>query len=189
MSTKLLPIENLQERHPCVTLGQALNYYETASVCFNRHHTSPLPLRIKVDSDEILVQVLWRKVTWRLRFAWRNQKEATEDGACCCALAAMELTKNLVSIGRADTGSGVDFYMVPVSTVSDDDFDDDSDGDFEAAFVVEVSGTDRGADNDIRERLKKKHKQVKEGDENLPAYVCVVAFKEARIVIEVVDVE
>jgi hypothetical protein len=88
----------------------------------------------------------------------------------------MEKELGLVAISRADTRTGADYYLgMP------------EDLDLEGAFRLEVSGVDQGDASVIRRRLKEKEAQARRGDSCLPAYACVVGFREASALVSIVE--
>lgn len=96
----------------------------------------------------------------------------TEMGAYALALAAMEHTRGLVAVSRAETRTGADYYLdVPDAEVVD----------LETSVRLEVSGTDTGDEKVVSARLAQKLKQATAGASNLPAIACVVGFAALSI--------
>ena len=87
----------------------------------------------------------------------------------------MELVDGLVAIGRADTGTGADYYMAPRGTTIEDLES------FEDVVRLEVSGVDRGSESAVNQRLKEKLAQASAGKSDLPAMAGVVGFKAKLI--------
>jgi hypothetical protein len=107
--------------------------------------------------------------------AWANNDDTTRDGAYGLALAAVEITRGLVAVSRAETRTGADYYLGTPDAVLDD---------LEASIRLEVSGTDEGGESVINSRLRQKLEQASKGCSNLPAMALVVGFKALRIVSE-----
>ncbi|BAS59514.1 hypothetical protein NIES2135_09560 [Leptolyngbya boryana NIES-2135] len=105
--------------------------------------------------------------------AWANQDDATRDGAYACALAAVELSRDLVALRRAETRTGADYYIAPIGTALDD---------LENCFRLEVSGTDLSS-AEVRRRLQEEVAQARRGSSNLPAIAAVVGFRANLIMI------
>jgi hypothetical protein len=146
-----LSFDDLSARHPGVTLGVASGYAEAVHVCLERHHTSKVEFKLK-DNGRIEEAVAeWKKPDIRTKKAWANNDDATRDGAYAVALAAVEITRGLVAVGRAETRTGADYYLGDSNAVSDD---------FEASIRLEVSGTDEGGEATISSRLKQKLEQA-----------------------------
>ena len=116
----------------------------------------------------------WEPTDERTKYAWANEIEATEAGACACVLATIELVKGLVAVRRAETGSGADYYIANPGTPAND---------LEDCIRLEVSGIDRGNSAAVNRRLKEKLDQAAAGMSNLPAMVGVVGFRARRILL------
>lgn len=170
-----LPIANLSKRHVGLTPALADSYGEAARVCLDRHHRPPVPFLIQDDGDATAATVDWQPADDRCRAAYANEIDATEYGAYACALAATELTRGLVAIGRAETKTGADYYLGQPGTALDD---------LENCIRLEVSGTDKGSDRDVEVRLLEKASQARRGQSNLPALASVVGFKAKQIAIQ-----
>jgi len=125
--------------------------------------------------------VHWRPPNERQKASWRNKDDATRDGAYCIVLATVEAELGLVAIGRAEGGTGADYYVGPpnsgVSPV-------DGELDLEAALRLKVSGID-SCDTEafVAQRLSRKVDQARRGASNLPAIAGVVGFSVARIML------
>jgi len=61
--------------------------------------------------------------------------------------------------------------------------------DFEDALRLEVSGTDKGDDGEIRRRVNKKVDQLRDGNSSLPGLAAVVGFRAARVSMQAVETE
>lgn len=171
MSLPSLPLNNLADRHTGLTVELAACYLQAARICLDLHHAPPSEFTLSDESGDITAIVDWEPSEERLRKAWANQTDATENGAYACALAAVELMKGLVAIGRAETMTGADFYVVPIGKQADD---------LKEWIRLEVSGTHLG-DAELKMRLRQKVKQAAKGRSNLPALAVVVGFK-ARLI-------
>jgi hypothetical protein len=176
----ILPLRNLADRHPGLTPEVAGAYVQAAFVCLDRHYSSPTEFVISEASEASRTTIEWDSVDDRIRGAWANEIDATEAGAYACSLAATELSKGLVAVRRAETGTGADYYVGPIGRVVDD---------LENSFRLEVSGTDRGSAERVAAVLKQKIQQTKDGNSNLPAIAAVVGFHAHLIMIEVVEDE
>ena len=120
--------------------------------------------------------VEWHGPDKRTQDGWANKDDATEFGATHgLALAAVELTRGMVAVRRAETRTGVDYYLGGPEAPADD---------LEATFRLEVSGTDEGNDTVIQSRLRQKLDQATAGASNLPAIATVVGFAALKIVTE-----
>jgi hypothetical protein len=173
MSERTLEFTNLCNRHPGVTPGISAAYAEAAIVCLGRHHHSPQRVFLKDNLTEMGCTVEWKAADERTLDGWANEHDATEYGAYGLALAAIELTRGMVAVRRAETRTGADYYLgLPGS----------ADADLETSLRLEVSGTDLGNDDAIQTRLREKLRQAERGSSNLPALATVVGFAALKIV-------
>lgn len=169
-----LQFHNLSDRHYGLTKATADGLTEAACVCLDRHHTSSVNFQLTDNQVQSEVTVSWEKASPRTQGAWNNAIDATESGACALALAAIDHSRGLVAIKRAETLTGADYYI---------DKDDRSTDDLENALRLEVSGTDRGNESDVKGRLKAKISQAAAGRSSLPAVACVVGFSTLKIML------
>ena len=168
-----LPIHDLEQRHVGLTKAVADSYTEAATVCLDKHHRSPATFELAKDRSRSAAIVEWVSPDARTRRAWANEVDATEAGAYACVLAAVELVDDLVAVRRAETLTGVDYYVASK---------DNSPDDLESCLRLEVSGIDRGSESRIRQRLREKLHQAATGHSNLPALAGVVGFN-ARLIL------
>jgi hypothetical protein len=174
-----LPFYDLAARHPGVTNPIGDSYTEAALVCMDRHHLSPIDFTIKNNALIMIASAEWEKPTNREKAAWANEIDTTEAGAYACALAAIEILNGQVAIRRAETKSGADYYIAPISNSSMDDL--------ENCFRLEVSGVDKGEESIVKHRLRMKIQQASVGASNLPAIAAVVGFNSKLILIRNVE--
>lgn len=173
-----LPIQNMAERHTGLTEAIASAHTEAAGVCLSRHHQSPTALDLDRSGDRSIATVAWPQPSARTVGAWANDTDATEAGACACALAAVELVDGLVAVRRAETKTGADYYVAPKGSAVRD---------LEDCLRLEVSGVDKGRESVVNTRVGEKLAQAAAGDSNLPAMAGVVGFKAKLIVLTDLD--
>ena len=174
-----LPLGNMAHRHRGLTQPIADSYAEAASVCLDRHHTSPVEFEIQDDDSATRASAEWIAPDARVRGAWANEDDATEAGAYSCILAAVEMKKGMVAVRRAETGSGADYYVGPADGAMDD---------LEACMRLEISGVDKGDTSSVTRRLQVKIAQVSGGNGNLPALAGVIGFRAKLIALREVEV-
>lgn len=163
---------DLSSRHFGLTNAVSASYAEAARVCLDRHHVSGVKFTIEDNSTPFMASASWPVVDTRTKAAWNNTTDATEAGASALAIAAVEHSRGLVAIRRAETRTGADYYLDnPASDVDD----------LENSFRLEISGVDAGTAADVKARLSQKIKQTKAGNSNLPAIACVVGFATLKI--------
>lgn len=169
-----LPIHDMAKRHTGLTEAIASAHTEAAGVCLSRHHQSPTAFDLHRDGDRSTAAVAWSQPSARTVSAWANDTDATEAGACACALAAVELVDGLVAVRRAETKTGADYYIAPRGSAI---------GDLEDCLRLEVSGVDKGRESIVNKRVGEKLAQAAAGNSNLPAMAGVVGFKAKLIVL------
>lgn len=172
-----LTFENLCERHPGISPGISAGFDEATQVCLDRHHASPVTFEINRGSSRIEVDLYWLPAQLRLRRAWGNDIDATEAAACAIVLAAIEVSDNLVALGRAETRTGADYYLGRAGGSEDLT-------DFECCFRLEVSGVDKGDLATVKARLREKVRQAACGKSNIPAIASVVGLLQKIVLIE-----
>lgn len=173
-----LRIDALHERHGGLTRALGETFTEAASVCFSRHHLSPVDLEVQALGVSSSHSVEFGSPDKRTLGAWANEIDTTECGAYGVCLAAVEAQESLVAVKRAETLTGADWYVAPVGVdVSD----------LEACYRLEVSGVDAGSRSVVEARLRQKVEQTRRGSSNLPAIASVVGFKERLVAISKVD--
>lgn len=168
-----LKFHDLSERHYGLTHSIAGTYAEAACVCLDRHHSPDVDFAIEDSGTASTGSATWTSpVDARTAAAWNNRTDTTETGAYGVALAAIENTRGLVAVSRAETQTGADYYLdEPNATIVD----------LESSIRLEVSGMESGNDTAIKARLNQKIKQAIAGKSNLPAIACVVAFHALKI--------
>jgi|ERR1017187_7837542 hypothetical protein len=112
-SLPLLPLENLAARHYGLIEPIAGGYLAAARVCLDRHHQSPVNIRIKNATEEKRATVEWERADDRTSGALNNETDTTEAGAYACIIAAVELSESMFAVRRAETGTGADYYVAP----------------------------------------------------------------------------
>lgn len=176
VSTKpKLQLEELHQRHTGLTMSLAGVLCESASVCLNRHHESPVDFKVVCNGESSIRSVEFPKPDARILNAWANDIDTTEMGAYGVSLAAVESEEQLVAVRRAETLTGADWYVAPVGTAPED---------LEGCFRLEVSGVDAGGQAVVEARLRQKIEQTRRGSSNLPAIASVVGFKEGAVAIQ-----
>jgi hypothetical protein len=173
----ILPLDELADRHPGLTPAIAASDLEAASVCLSRHHQSPTDFELQDDGRSIIVTLAWATPSPRTQLAWANTTDTTEAGAYACAIAAIEQSRGLYAIRRAETLTGADYYIGPIGSDADK---------LQNCYRLEISGTDL-ATLEVRRRLKIKLTQARLGNSPLPAVAVVVGFKAALILIQTLE--
>lgn len=140
---------------------------DAAAFCFDRHHSSPQKFRTVNADKELTFNVRWEKPDAFSKVTWANRDDATEAGACAVALAIVHKACGFVVVTRAETLTGVDYFLAKA-------------GESHQVAGLEVSGVDAGGKAELHARLRKKISQATEGESRLPAIVLVVGFKALR---------
>lgn len=169
-----MQLSNLDKRHPGVSQGIAMAYREAAEVCLGRHGRPPSVFSlIHDDGSAVVVDVDWSVPSSSLMSAWANVIDATEFGAYCVALAAVEITCDLYAVYRAETQSGADYYLAPK---------DFNATDLEDLVRLEVSGIDKSTPQIIASRLRQKLQQIRRGASNTPGIASIVVFDQLVVI-------
>ena len=167
-----LQFSDLDKRHPGISHGIALSYWEAARVCLGRHHSPPASFNITFDDSSMTASVDWSPPPMDLKAAWNNAIDATEQAACCIAIAATELAYGLHAVIRAETLSGADYYLAPAGSDAED---------VENLIRLEISGIDKATPQLIQTRLRQKIKQLQNGAANTPGIASVVGFDQMAV--------
>jgi hypothetical protein len=174
--TKLrLPIHNLAERHYGLTPPVANSYTEAARVCLDRHHVPPIDFIVTDDGVDLDATAEWEPTDDHQRTAWANENDATRDGAYACVLAAVELTKGMVAMRRAEIKTGADYYVGRPGEALED---------LEKCYRLEISGVDKGTPSTVQQRVREKLGQTAAGASNLPAIAGVVGFRAKLVILQ-----
>ena len=172
MNQPRLPIDDMAQRHMGLTVAIAEQLHEGARVCLDRHHQPPVEFHIDRPERRIDALVEWTPTDDRTKGAWANEIDTTEAGAYACVLAAVQLLDGLVTVRRAETETGADYYIAPPGTPPND---------WENLIRLEVSGTDSGNSATISRRLRDKLQQAASGNSDLPAIAGVIGFRAKLI--------
>jgi hypothetical protein len=164
-------IRQLYRRHSGITRSLSAAYEEAASVCLQTQ-APPTPFSIWCPNAMALRLLRWHVPSLRQQRAWANETDRIAAAAYGVALAAVESELGLVTVGRAQTLSGADYY---VSRPDDDDY-------LESAYRLEVSGTASAEVRRAQSRLQQKVRQVAHPRD--PSLACVVSFGTRRILIQ-----
>lgn len=143
---------------------------DAAGFCFDRHHAAPQELAISDPEDDHRVAIEWAEPDDSSRATWANRDDATEAGACAVALASVQLTRGLIVVMRAETLTGVDYFLARPE-------------DRAISMGLEVSGVDAGDLGRVKARLGEKIRQAEAGRSRLPAIALVVGFKALKVLL------
>ena len=149
-----------------------------AAVALDRNHDPPVVFDVRDPGESVMQTIVdWGQVDQRTRDSW-NQSNSTEQGACACAIAALELVSGNLVVRRAERPSGADYYVAHPTAPVDD---------LESQRRLEVSGCDQERAAGVRGRLREKVEQLESGDSPLPGVAVVVGFRERLILFEYVE--
>jgi hypothetical protein len=170
-----LNIDAMDQRHDALTPHIAGSYQEAASVCLDRHHSSPIQVAVLDNGKSEVAELAWVAPDRRISGAWANDIDTTEAGAYACVIAAVELMRNLFAVRRCETGTGADYYIGPQGS---------GQSDLEECLRLEISGLSEGNLNDVSRRLLQKVIQAQDAESNLPALAGVIGFSAKAIMIQ-----
>lgn len=167
------------ETHPGLTLDKAASLCASARVCMSRHHRSPHALEVHIDEAVSTHATSWAAPTAREMRANGNALDATCDGAYAVTLMCLERKLDLVAVGRAEHGSGADWYVAPPGRGLDETGAPNPDD--PAILRLEVGGHDDRPS--LPHELSRKLVQLRRGSSGVPGIAAVVGFKRARVLI------
>ena len=171
----------LPASHPGLSEAKALGLCAAACVCLHRHHRSPTTIEMKIDAAPTSEHsVTWAVPTVRDRNANRNAIEATCDGAYAVALMCLERRLDLVAVGRAEQGSGADWYVAPPGCGIDETGEPNLDD--PAILRLEVGGHDHRPS--LPYELKLKVRQLQVGASTVPGIAAIIGFEKGRVLIQ-----
>lgn len=181
MILPVLPLQDLSSRHQGLTRALAESYLEAARVSLALHHQPPQQFTVQQQAQPLppalTVVLTWEPPDARCYAAWANQDDATRDGAYPCAIVTLELLVGLYAIRRAETLTGADYYVAPLGHTGDN---------LAGCYRLEVSGTHADMPG-VRQRLREKARQARQGKSNLPAWAVVVGFRVKYIAMQLVE--
>jgi hypothetical protein len=171
----------LPASHPGLSEAKAVAMCAAACVCLIRHHRSPTPIDVKLDDAPASQHAMtWAAPTVRDSNSNANAIDATSEGAYAVALMCLERRLDLVAIGRAEQGSGADWYVAPpgrgVDETGEPNLDDP------AILRLEVGGHDHRPS--LPYELKLKVQQLQAGASAVPGIAAIIGFKKARVLIQ-----
>ena len=146
---------------------------QAAAVCLeDQLHTSGVSMRV-TGAQTLSVPVEWDPTTEQQRRNWRDRQDATEFGACGCAILVARRLTGLQVTQQSYKTTGFDWWI-------GDDSDDA--GLFQDKARLEVSGIRKGVESDVKKRVKQKMQQTTQSDATttLPAWAVVVEFSEPQ---------
>lgn len=169
-----IDLNGMELRHRGLTPSVAGVFHEAASVILSRYHSTPTDVTIVDNGASGPAELHWQIPTQRVLEAHNNEIDATEQGAYGCAVGAVEVSRGLFAVRRAETLTGADYCVGPQG--SGDDLED--------CLRLEVSGVGKGTSKEVQARLTRKISQAKAGNSNLPAVAAVVGFAAKLIMLQ-----
>lgn len=168
-----LEFADLHLRHYGLTKAVSDSYAEAAQVELGRYHNSPVRFELVNNGAQAMELAFWSPPDARQTAAWNNRTDTTTMAAYSLALSAIEASRDLFAVGRAENLTGADYYVDKAGVQN-----------FETASRLEVSGISKSDDANLTQRLRQKIMQAKNGQSELPAIACVVGFSSHKILSE-----
>jgi hypothetical protein len=168
-------LRDLYLRHPGLYEPLCRAYADAAAICFAENYASPTEMEIRYGNFTGIRDLSWEVPAENARASWNNKDDATEQGAYSVSLAVVEAELGLVALSRAETRTGVDYYVGRPGT------------DLEESYRLEVSGTRSSEAREVQSRLRQKLEQAHKGQSNKPALACVVGFATRIIALADLD--
>lgn len=146
---------------------------EVAAVCLeDQLHASGVSMRV-TGTHSLSLALVWDPTTDQQRRNWVDKQDATEFGACGCAILVARRLTGLQVTQQSYKTTGFDWWIGDEST---------GPGLFQDKARLEVSGIRRGDESDVKRRMTLKKKQTTQSDAttSLPAWAVVVEFGEPQ---------
>lgn len=151
-----------------LSYARGISLAEAAAVMFeHRAHRPGVRMHVQGHFDSSL-GVVWDSVSTAARASWYDIQDATEHGACACAIVLLRRLAGLVVVQQSRKGTGFDWWLGSARS---------RDGIFQDMHRLEVSGILQGAASDVDARLNAKLAQLRRSsDTRLPGWAVVVEF-------------
>lgn len=168
-----------------VTAHRWGSWVEAASVCFARFHDAPPPPTSctvrRPHHDPFYLGVTWRAPDTVAQDSYKNEPDATCEGAYCIAVVTLHEAEGWRYQGRTSHATGADLLFAR---------DGDGVDDFVKCEVsgVSASGTPVG-EKSMRARIVDKTHQVRTGKRKLdrPGIAVVVGFQTGHVLVSEVQ--
>ena len=108
----------------------------------------------------------WKPAVDQVRLSWRNEIDATENGAAGIATLLARRLLGLMVTSRSRHGTGFDYWLGG----------DIAGPPMQHAVRLEVSGVRRGSSSVVARRVRQKLDQMQRGDATASGYAIVVEF-------------
>jgi hypothetical protein len=180
----------LYRNHPGISIGQAIQMSESASVALDSvcrqteesDLTANFTIETKRSASTASMQepVRWTKPTSQDMASRYNQIRCTEDAACGICLAAVEMKLRVVAYFQLHTPSRADYLVTKPEEAQTKvmqkapNIEDDQ--------CLEISGIRKSHSESVADRVKRKEQQV--GQHKRPI-VAVCGFEEQKLAISV----
>ena len=164
----MLDLNDLETGQPAIDPALGRVFALSAGICLEKRGHSPgvmLSIRGHIAGSDAL---LWPLITQQARLSF-DRNEAIERGAMGLAVLLLHQKIGLVPIRRGAIDEGIDYWMGPEGSDSEN---------AQPVARLEISGTLRGGDAEIRRRVREKLAQTAPTDGPTPAYVVVVGFRQ-----------
>lgn len=167
-------LDELCNGMPGLTQSLGEVFRDAASVCLaHNRHVSDTELTVEGSLNDHAYSVKWPTPTKQVTAAFGDLSEAVEWGACGVAALLMFHLTELVVVERSAKGSGFDFWLG----------EPDDEPLFQEKTRLEVSGILNGSSTAVRERVKRKVEQMRDGGVPGKGYAVVVHFAPPNAVI------
>jgi hypothetical protein len=169
MVLKELDLLNTNEYGSYILPNMYHYYAEAAAICFEENNfTGKTALKIEGEQSSQF-NLNWKVVSQQVKDMHNDLVDKTEYGAYCIAFLIVHHLTDYKVIRRSKRKTGFDYWLG----------DKESEYPFEDTARLEVSGILKGANADIKRRLKEKIAQITPSNEDgLPAYIVVTEFSK-----------
>jgi hypothetical protein len=162
----MIQLSELCAGYPGITPCFGNSLAEAGSVSLHSHnHPQSTPLKIQgsITAEET---IWWDPPNQQTLNCWNDPDEATEFGATGIAILLVKKYHKYKVIQRSRKGTGFDYWLGKSNHIN-----------FKDKARLEVSGINKGSDNEIRRRVELKLNQIDQSKGlMLPGLVVVVEF-------------
>ena len=139
---------------------------QAGAVCLASQHHEPGVELVVTGRSTGRHPLDWESPDDQAHRTWRNEIDATENGAAGVAILMARRLLDYVVTSRSRHGTGFDYWLGR-------DIDRDP---IQDEVRLEVSGIRKGTSADVTRRVREKLNQMKRGETAVPGYAIVVEF-------------
>jgi hypothetical protein len=171
MNNQSIDLKMLEIGTPGITPEFGACLAQAAAVCLEDQRHS-YGVVMNVDGDyETSFSLIWSQATEQMKKCWGDIEVTTEHGAYGVAILLLLNLTEYTIIERSKKGTGFDYWL---------GYNNHNDLLFQGKARLEVSGIRNGDDEKLRNRTRKKIKQIGFEKNIIPGFVIIVEFSSPR---------